>query len=356
MTALRIAQWSSGGLGAICARAIQRRPGMTLDQLWVHSADKVGRDVGELVGDSAWGITATNDKQAIIAAQPDCICYTASGESRPQECVEDFCDFLRAGINVVTTSIPGLVHSTGFDPEALTRLRAACDAGGASLYGSGLEPGFAGDHFPLVLATLSDTLTSIRIQELFSYDEYAVPFVIYDLFGFGRPPEQECIMQLPGVQRSAWEPPVRMLADHLGVNLDGIRETYEKRTTDTAMSVAAGDIPAGTVAAVRFETIGVVDGEDAIVIEHVNRLGSEIAPDWPSASRDGTYRILMSGSPDIHCDLHFGSPDTFTEHGMIATAMRVVNAIPYVCAAAPGLVTSQDLPLTLPTHAFSPAL
>jgi len=103
---------------------------------------------------------------------------------------------------------------------------------------------------------------------------------------------------------------------------------------------------------VRFETIGVVDGRDAIVIEHINRMAADLAPDWPSADRDGTYRIVLDGEPSLACELTLGGPDDFTRQGLVATAQRVVNAIPSVCDADPGIVTAVDLPLTLPRHAF----
>ncbi len=115
-------------------------------------------------------------------------------------------------------------------------------------------------------------------------------------------------MELPGVQTIAWGPPVRMVADQLGVELDGIRETYEKRVTERPLEVAAGVIEAGTVGAVRFETIGVIDGRDAIVIEHVNRMADDVAPDWPTAARHGTYRIVFDGEPAFACELQLGSP------------------------------------------------
>ena len=75
--------------------------------------------------------------------------------------------------------------------------------------------------------------------------------------------------------------------------------------------MAAGTIEAGTVGAVRFETIGVVDGRDAIVIEHVNRMAPDLAPEWPTAERDGTYRIAIEGDPDLQCELTVGAtPET----------------------------------------------
>jgi hypothetical protein len=261
---------------------------------------------------------------------------------------------LAAGINVVTTSVPGLVHPAGFDPRAVERLDAACRRGGASLYASGLEPGFAGDELVLRLATLTHRIRSVRTQEIFSYTDYPVPFTIFEVFGFGKPPEAICLMERPGVQSSAWAPSVRMVADQLGAPLERIRETYEKRVTPRRIEAAAGVVEAGTVGAVRFETIGVVDGRDAIVIEHVNRMAPDLAPEWATSSRDGTYRVVFEGEPDLACELQIGRPHDFSQQGMLATAMRVVNAIPFVCRAEAGLVGAADLPPLVPRDAFAP--
>jgi hypothetical protein len=298
------------------------------------------------------GVAATNDADALLASAPDCVCYTAAGEARPGECIDDFCRMLGAGVNVVTTSVPGLVHPAAFERKHVARLEEACRKGGASLYASGIEPGFAGDQLVLTLATLVQKIRSVRTQEIFSYADYPVAFTMFEVFGFGKPPGERCIMELPGVQTSSWGPPVRMVADRLGAELDGVRETYEKRITERRLEVAAGVIEAGTVGAVRFETIGVVDGRDAIVIEHVNRMAPELAPDWPTAARDGTYRIAFDGEPSLACELTLGAPADCSAQGMLATALRVVNAIPYVCEAPPGLLSSADLPPTLPRFAF----
>lgn len=348
----RVVQWSTGGLGAIAVRAIAERPDLELVGVWVHSADKQGRDAGELAGGRPLGLAATRDVDALLALRPDCVCYTASGEANPRACLDDYERMLRAGINVVTTSVPGLVHAPGFDPRAVERLEQAARAGGASLYASGLEPGFAGDDLVLRLASLTHRIRSVRTQEIFSYTDYPVPFTIFEVFGFGKPAEARCIMERPGVQASAWAPSVRMVADWLGAPLERIRETYEKRVTPRRIEAAAGVIEAGTVGAVRFETIGVVEGRDAIVIEHVNRMAPDLAPDWPTAARDGAYRVVFEGEPDLACELQLGGPEDYARQGMIATAMRVVNAIGPVCRAAPGLVSAMELPPLLPTAAF----
>jgi hypothetical protein len=348
----RVVGWSTGGVGRLAIRAIARRADLELAGVWVHSAEKDGVDAGTLAGIEPLGVAATTDGNALLALAPDCVCYSASGEELDAGAVPDLARMLAAGINVVTVSTPGLVHPAGYHAEWRQQLEDAAARGNSSLYASGIEPGFAGDQLPLTLMTMSDTVTSVRTQEIFLYDEYPVAFVMFDVFGFGKPMEYQAIMAMPSVQSGTWGPPVRMIADRLGVQLDEIRETYEKVVTPRTLEVAAGTIEAGTVGAVRFETIGVVDGRDAIVIEHVNRMAPDLAPEWPTAARNGTYRILIEGNPDLSCELTVGKPETASDDGMVATTMRLVNAIPYVCDAPAGLVTSLDLPLTTPRFAL----
>ena len=152
---------------------------------------------------------------------------------------------------------------------------------------------------------------------------------------------------------SQWGPSLKMVAHALGTELDDIRETYETEVTDKKLEVACGVIEAGTVGAVRFQIIGVVDGRDAIVIEHVNRMSDDIAPHWATAP-NGTWRVIIEGMPNITCQYQVGSRpgDDHSEHGMVGTAMRIVNAIPAVCEADPGLVSALDLPLTMPRYAL----
>jgi hypothetical protein len=349
---IHVAVWGSGGVGTRAIQAIAARSDLALVGVWVHSPEKVGVDAGVLAGGTPIGVRATNDADALIAAKPDCVCYAASGPRGDAAAVPDYVRLLEAGINVVTVSTAALVYPPAYDAANLERLASAAERGGASLYASGIEPGFAGDQLVLTLLTLSKTVRSVRVQEIFSYTDYPVAFVMREVFGFGKPLDHVPLLSRGGAQSATWGAPVRMIAAAMGVQLDSIRETYEKAATPRRLQVACGVIEAGSVGAVRFETIGVSGGRDAIVIEHVNRMAQGLAPDWPSARRDGTYRVVVEGEPSLQCELTVGTPETFSAEGMLATAMRVVNAIPAVCAAPPGLVSSLDLPLTLPQHAF----
>jgi hypothetical protein len=349
---VRVVVWATGGIGTIAIRSVHQRPEFELLGVWVHSPEKVGRDVGELVGLGHIGLTATDDVDALIALAPDCVIYAASGPEQDAAAVPDYLRMLESGINVVTVTSPALVYPPGFDPIWAEQLAQAAQAGGASLYASGIEPGFAADQLPLLLATQSNTIRSIRSSELFLYDKYPVTFVMMDVMGFGMPIDYEPLLAMPGAQASAWGPSIKLVAAGLGLELGEIREVYDRVVTDRTLEVACGTLEKGTCGAVRTQTIGVVDGREAIVIEHVNRMAPDLAPQWPTGDRDGVYRIVIEGDPDITCHMTMGGPTTATAAGMVATAMRVVNAAPYVVDAPPGLLSSLDLPLTLPRHAF----
>jgi len=351
---LRVVQWATGGVGEISAKALRARPDLELVGTWVHSESKEGRDLGELLGEEPWGITTTRDIDEVLALRPDCVAFCENGDVRQQEVVDRYCRLLESGINVVSTSVAGLVHRRGFDPAQIDRIQAAGERGDASLFVSGIEPGFAGDHLALLLSTCALRIRRIRVSEIGLYSGYPVTEVMRDVFGFGQPLDEQSLIQLPGVQAAAWSAPVLQVADALGVQIDEIRETFHKAATPRNLSPAMGEIQAGTCGAVRFETIGVVDGEDAIVIEHVNRMAPDLAPEWPNSDDPLTYRIAIEGEPDMRVDFAVGNGDDFSEAGMVATTMRMVNAIPFVCDAPPGLVIAPELPLTVPRGMFDP--
>jgi hypothetical protein len=353
--------WSTGGIGSISIVAVARRADFELVGVWVHSDEKVGRDAGQLANGVALGCVATNDADALLALEPDCVVYAASGPARDAGAVPDYERMLRAGINVGTTTSSRMIYPPAYDPATTAQLDAAAQAGGASIYASGIEPGFACDHLPLVLATQSSSIRTLRASEISLYDDYPVADVMMDGMGFGRPMDFEPLVGLPGVVTHEWGGGIRLIADALGAELDEIRERVDRAPTTRDLDVACGKIAAGTSGAIRIEAIGVVDGREAIVIEHVNRMARDVAPDWPITERDHGYRIEIEGTPNMVCELTHSLDDPAAAGvgimaggagGMVATAMRVVNAIPYVVDAAPGLLHALDLPLTVPTRAF----
>src|SRR6476661_3149342 len=156
---VRTVVWSTGGVGSIAIDAIRRRPDLELVGVWVHSPEKDGKDIGELVGGETIGMAATNDADALIALEPDCVVYAASGPERDGAAVPDYVRLLEAGINVVSTSSTSLVFPPAYySPDWLGQLEAAAKAGSASFYVSGIFPGFASDQLALLMTTQSKNI------------------------------------------------------------------------------------------------------------------------------------------------------------------------------------------------------
>jgi 2,4-diaminopentanoate dehydrogenase len=342
----RVIQWSTGNVGKHALRAIIRHPDYELVGLWVHGADKVGRDAGELCGLPPVGVKATNDTDALLRLPADCVSYTATADLRPAEAVEDLCRILRSGKNVVSTSVVPLVWPPAASPELVAQLEAACRAGGTSCYTSGIDPGFANDAVPIMLLSACERVDAVRVMEIVNYATYDQPTVLFETMGFGKPLDHTPLLLIPGVLSIAWGPIVQALAAALGAPVDEIREVHEKRPAPEAFAIPSGTVPAGTMAALRFEVQGIVRGRPAIVVEHVTRLRDDLAPEWPQPTGSGCYRIRIDGSPAMVCDLALTGADGDHNTGnLLATAMRILNAIPAVCAARPGLLTPMDLPL-----------
>ena len=350
----RVVQWSTGNVGHYALRGIIHHPDLELVGVWVHSEGKAGRDAGELAGVEPVGVAATNDVDALLALQPDCVCYTATADQRPTEALDDLVRILSAGINVVSSSMVMLVYPHGADDWVVAPLVQACEAGGASFFTSGIDPGFANDLIPLALASASERVDSIRVMEILNYDTYDQPTVLFDTMGFAQSPDDEPPMLLqPGILGFAWGGTLRALAAGRGLELDGIEETYERLTTDETFEVPSGTVEQGTVSGLRFEVRGMVDGKARVIVEHVTRLRDAIAPEWPQPAGKGCYRILIEGEPRIITDVQLlgEHDDDHNTGGLVGTAMRLVNAIPAVCAAEPGLLSVLDVPLAKPPTA-----
>jgi len=339
----RVIQWSTGNVGAFALRNIIDHPELELVGLWVHGA-KAGQDAGDLCGRARVGVRATTDVDRLLTTKADCVCYTATADLRPFDAIEDMCRILESGKNVVSSSVVPLVHPTSFFPEVRDKLEAACRAGHASFFTSGIDPGFANDILPLTLSGLCERWEEIRILEIINYATYNQPTVLFDTMGFGKPLDHTPLLLTPGTLSFAWGGTVRLLADGLGVALDEIRESYERRPATKPITVGAHVVAPGTVAALRFEVQGIVRGTPRIVVKHVTRLDDALAPEWPQGK--GSYRVVIRGVPEMRCEFEFA--DERGDHavgGVLLTATRLVNAIPAVCAARPGLLSALDLPL-----------
>jgi 4-hydroxy-tetrahydrodipicolinate reductase len=336
----KVVQWGTGNLGTLAVQSILKHPDLELIGTWVSSSEKADRDVGELCGMAPIGLLATQDAEALIAGDADCICYAASSMGREDQVIDDCVRMLGAGKNVVNVSDPALVYPKAKSGNVYDRLHEACLAGNASFYTSGGDPGWAGFGLALAPLTVAQQVRSIRLFEIYNYGPWDNPQL--GLYGFGQSDTSSSMILAPGVTAGIWGPTVAMLADAIGVTLDSIDESHRVIYADADFDIASGRIPKGTVSGMSFEIKGMIDGQARIVIEHITKLRRE---DFPEYGQDDVYRVVIEGEPNIKVDMWLTSDFGDTTHaGYIVAVTPVTNAIPAVCQAPPGVLTYLDLP------------
>jgi hypothetical protein len=346
---IRVAQVATGNAGMLTLRQLISDDRFDLVAVSTSTPDKHGLDAGELAGlDVRTGITAVGDLDALIAAGPECVVYCAMGDTRPVEATNDVRKLLEAGIDVVGSAPGTLQFPWGTMPDkVIDKVEASAQAGGASLYITGVDPGFASDLVPLALASTCQRIEQIKCYELADYATYDGAEVMFDLMGFGHPVDSTPMLFLPGILGLAWGTAIRMMAAALGVEIDDVVEFWEAEPAPETYEIAAGTIKEGTIAALHFSISGMVAGHPAIVIEHVTRTRDDLRPDWAQpAAGGGSYRVEITGEPNYVVDVVPSSEHGDHNHAAIVAACgRIVNSIPDVRAAAAGIRTTLDLPL-----------
>jgi hypothetical protein len=343
---LRIVQWTTGNVGRRSVRAISTNPQMQLVGCYAWSPDKVGRDVGELSGISPLGVTASDDVDTLLALKPDCVVYNPMWPN-----TDELVRILSSGANVVSTAsfITG-DHLGGDDKQ---RIEAACQLGGATIFGGGINPGFA-QLLAVVSTLVCDRVDKITVTESGDSTLYDSPATELPV-GFGKPIDHPGLQEMTAAGTSVFKDAVVYLADALGVTLDHIRcEAEYAQTTEPLELPGDWRIEKGCVAGVDLRWKGLIGDREVIEIRMRWRKGQTLDPDW-QFDRMG-YEIEIAGQPTVKTALDILPPPDFPAEtladfmvlGMIITAMPPLHAIPAVVAAAPGIATYNDLPLTLP--------
>ncbi|MFF3568688.1 diacylglycerol kinase [Nocardia jiangxiensis] len=346
---IRVAHIGTGNVGRLALAGLIESPHYELTGVWVSTPEKVGKDAGTLAGlDVSTGVNAVDSIGALLATEPECVVYCAMGDTRIQEAIADCREILSAGVNIVGSSPGLLMYPWQVLPHKyIDPVHEAAKEGNASLFVTGVDPGFANDLLPLALAGTCQRIEQVRCSEIADYATYDGAIVMFDVMGFGKPLEEVPMLLQPGVLSIAWGPAIRQLAVGLGVEIDSITEEYERIPAPEAFDVAAGRIPEGGLAALRFQVRGMVGDAPVIVVEHITRLREDLCPDWPQpAQAGGSYRVEITGEPNYLVDICPTSRKGDHNHAaIVAAAGRIVNAIPAVVAAEPGIRTTLDLPL-----------
>jgi 2,4-diaminopentanoate dehydrogenase len=338
----RVIQWATGGVGRAAIEGVVAHPDLQLVGCWVHSANKHGRDAGEIAGGSAIGVAATHDIDEVLAIDADCVLYAPM--LADPSVVERI---LRSGKNVVTP-VGWWYPAEGSVPD----LEQACADAGVTLHGTGIHPGGITERFPLMVSALSRSVTRVLAEEFSDIRTYAAPDVVRDVMLFGKTPEEARTSIMTTVLGQGFKQSVRMVADEMGFDIEPeLRTVHEVAVATAPIDTPIGVIEPGRVAAQRFRWEGISGGE-AVVVAAVNWfMGQEHLDPAGSLGPEGErFEVSIEGDPPVHVTFHGLHPDSIEEglrrnRGIVATANHCVNAIPYVCRAEPGVRTYLDLPL-----------
>lgn len=356
---LKVIQWGMGGVGKLALRELLKNPQFEVIAVKAFTPEKAGQDAGEMLGLPKNGLNVVTDMADLPVADADCVMYCPRMTD-----YDEVAQLLRGGANVVTPA--SNVYPLAYGPEIYGKLNQAGIDGNASFHGSGVNPAFMSDVLPLTLSGLVHQAKKITVREVSDIGVYAAmaPAIILEHTSFGKFPEAVSGPDnfLAGMDAYFGES-VRMICDHLGVTLERIEHHHDWATTNVAV-VLSNDyiIQPGTIGCRRFEYRGIVDGEVRVVLSTAWKLSADLTPAWDvSTTGMVEWTVTVEGTPAFQCKVSTSasfdpaSPDYMArseEAALLATAVHGINAIPYVCAAPPGVRTFLDLPIIASQGAF----
>ena len=345
---LRVFQVASGNVGTVMVNRILARHDMELVGLHCYSPEKVGRDVGEIVGIDPIGVTATGSLDDILAARPDCLTFHGIWPD-----LDLYQRVLEAGINVVTTAdwVTGYHRDTNHRRNGTTEsemLQAACRRGNSTFYGTGMNPGLAQILTIVHSADVADIESVTCIESVDVSCHHSAP--TWANCGFGRPVDDPEVPRLLELGTRVFEDGVRLMADCLGIELDEVKFIYELGACTKDVDLGWYKLPAGSLGGCVLRYVGTVDDVKRVELRMDWQMTPHTDPHWDI---QGCYITKIEGDPCIYSKhmilprpgTDFSSADAFAKIGMSVTAVPALNAIPAVVAAPPGIVTSADLPL-----------
>ncbi|HSZ83403.1 MAG TPA: dihydrodipicolinate reductase [Polyangia bacterium] len=320
---VRVAIVGLGAIGREVYKAVQSKPGLAL--VAVADPALVGQDAGEVAGTGACGvkIVATADEAFSQFGDVDvALVLTASAVADLLPVVE--AASLR-GVDVISTC-EDLAYADLATPELARKVDARARAGGITVLGTGINPGFVMDRLPLTLAAACVRVDSVRVERVVDAAKRRGPLrakVGADL----TVAEFEAGVAARRLGHRGLPESCALVGLGLGVTFDEIRNTIEPVVTSAA-NPRAGIAP-GRVAGLRQSAVGLKGGREIV------RLDLEMSVSAP----DPHDRVVIAGDPPLDVLVQGGT------HGDRGTVGTTVSAIPAVVVASPGLKTVLDLPL-----------
>jgi 2,4-diaminopentanoate dehydrogenase len=351
----RVIQWATGNTGQRALREVIRHPSLDLVGVFVYDPAKVGVDAGVLCGERTTDVRATGDRAVLQGLRADCLIYTpratGQGASRAglseEQLVDDLVPFLCSGTNVVSTCTDLFARGARLSDDNRQRLIDACEEGRSSIWASGSDPGFITETLPLALLSLQRRVDLIEIEEFGDVSRRPSPHMVMEQMGFGKP-----LGEFEPDRRKAhlfgeYQPSLGILADLAGFAVTEWTAEGGVAAARGDLTIVAGRVAAGTAGAQRVVIRGVESGEDRIRFTQYAFVTMETDPDWDLQPTG--WRVRLHG--DAPFDIRMPFPVPLEELAGVVPAYNangLINGLSSVCDAAPGFLTTADLPLLVP--------
>jgi 4-hydroxy-tetrahydrodipicolinate reductase len=351
----RVIQWATGNTGQRALREVIRDPVLDLVGVLVYDDAKAGVDAGKLCGEGTTGVAATTDRDAVLALDADCCVYmpraTGRGPTRAglteAELVDDVVALVGSGTSIVTTCSDLFARGSRLSDAHRARVMDACQAGNASVWASGSDPGFLTESLPLALLSVQRRVDLIELEEFGDLSRRPSAHMVMDQMRFGKPLAEFDPDRRKNHLFGEYQPPLSVLAELAGFAIDEWIAEGGVAAAREDLKIVAGEIRKGTAAAQRIVITGRSGGVDRVRFVQYGFVARDVDPDW--GLQPTGWRVRIHGDAPFDVSMPFPVPlDDLGDYVPAFNANGPVNAIPYVCAAPPGILTTADLPHVLP--------
>jgi len=328
---LKVVLYGVGWIGGSIAKLLITKKGLRIVGAIDSAPSKVGRDLGTVIGaKKLLGVVVTNDVEKLFSeVKPDIVVHATS--SFLKDVYSQIEEIVKHGANVVSTC-EELSYPYVSNRDLAAKLDELAKKFGVTVLGTGINPGFVMDTLPIALSSVCQEIRHIMVERVMDAGGRRAPF--QKKIGVGLTVEEfkEKIRNKQITGHVGLEQSVAMIADALGWNLQAIElGTVEPVVAENTVESKAVKVKRGNVAGLRQSARGIKDSKPVITLLFEAYVGAEEEYD----------SITIEGVPNIHEKI---SPCV---HGDVATAAIIVNSIPKVVNAEPGLKTMKDL--TLPS-------
>jgi 4-hydroxy-tetrahydrodipicolinate reductase len=351
----RVIQWATGNTGQRALREVIRHSSLDLVGVLVYDPAKDGVDAGALCGETDTGVLATRDRAAVLTLGADCCIYMPRATGRSQtraglsedELVEDVVALLGSGTSLVSTCTDLFARGVRLSDPNRSRVLTACEKGNTSAWASGSDPGFITETLAMALLSVQRHVDLIEIEEFGDLSRRPSAHMVMDQMRFGKPLSEFDPDRRKNHLFGEYQPSLSVLADLAGFDIDEWTADGGVAAAKEHVTIVAGELEAGTAAAQRIIVHGRSGGVDRVRFIQYGFVTRDVEPDW--GLQPTGWRIRIHGDAPIDLSMPFPVPlDDLASVVPAFNANGLVNAIPYVCAASPGLLTTEDLPHVLP--------